>query len=127
MLDPEAPSGSFGLALCTGHGPLVLPQGSNLSAMSGVMAMPDVSGLSDARDISASGDAHNPLSDSRDTHSLCSFSAAFLSAIASIFALSVLFGIIVTTPFWFAPNQNGLPQFLLLRCPGARAPPAFSG
>lgn len=121
MLDPGAPSGSFGLAICSGHGPLSF---ASFSAS----GRADAASIGMAR-ISLHHHADDAGSNSGDQQtspdSICPFSATLFAA---IFALAIGFVLFFLRPFSIAPwprrSREPCHRQAGNRPPEARAPPA---
>lgn len=138
MLDPDAPTGSFGLVMCSGQGPLFSRAGMTMDAMPSMsstmvtsmaksipgMAMsPRTVPAASSKGASASDNQESVGND--DSGSLCAFSAAFFAVIASIAIAWLFFGMVSPTRSW------ALPRIVAPRClapfqrPRTRAPPLF--
>jgi hypothetical protein len=137
MFDPDAPANSFGLVLCSGHGPLMLHDeapgtgpDAMLSGMSGMMAMPD-----HALPGNAAGIMHTPTHSHShadgstadgDDNSICPFSAVFLSAICTLLVLPILFGLVTSPRVWVTRTLRAPVKRLSCRPPPSHAPPRFA-
>jgi len=144
MLDPDAPEGSFGLVLCSGFGPMfpVAATGSeNLALPMGVMStggmvMPGMhDGHHDAASVKsvvstealpADTGRHMSDQDPSDSGSLCPFSAAFLTAIVSLFIVSLFLGVVTSGRFWRNAGPVNYLSLIRFGRPLSRGPPAVA-
>jgi len=148
MLDPDAPEGSYGLVICSGFGPLfpVAATGGGQAAPAmmgsgsmGGMAMPGMPEMHASHHGTAavkpvvSGDAsvadigtHMGDQDASDSGGVCPFSAAFLTAIVSLFVVSLFLGVVTSGRSW--RNVGPISYLSLTRFgrPLSRGPPAFA-
>lgn len=128
MLDIEAPAGSFGLVMCSGHGP-VFPIEHGPAVVEGMHMEgdPATPGMAMSAVLSTIGDtppAAGPMDSDKDR--LCPFSAVFLSVIASVAFLSLFIGFVIANRSW-SVSGTSLPVRYIPHCrPRARAPPIFA-
>jgi len=132
MLDPHAPAGSFGMVMCSGHGPMFddmphqmdidssvsMQMPMNMDMSMGDMAMPGM------HHADTTGHMHG--GDSSDSNNLCSFSAVFSLGTAIALFLLLFVAVIcharMTLPRYRAPFF----AFSLRLRPLGQAPPTFS-
>jgi len=144
MLDPDAPEGSYGLVICSGFGPMfpaAPTSGGHLAASMGSMSMSGMvmlgahTGLHDTAAVKpvvssdalpASAGGHMGDQDATDSGGLCPFSVAFLTAIVSLFIVSLFLGVVTSGGFWPNVSRISHPSLTRFCRPLSRGPPAYS-
>ena len=130
MLDADAPVGSFGLVMCSGHGPMFSGNPAERSAVPMQMQMDTgmqmaMHGMAMASSSDATKPPHSAMGEQSDPNSLCAFSAAFLTAITVAAVFSLLVFLIIIGQSW---TSSQIIAFIALsphRRPRTRAPPVL--
>lgn len=127
MLDIDAPAGSFGLVMCSGHGPIFAAERSIAVDSMRMGGDPPMPGMAMSPMLSMPEDMP-PAVESMDSDKdrLCPFSAAFLSVIASVAFLSLFLGFLLANRSWSVSKTSVWVRHVPHCRPRARAPPVFA-
>jgi hypothetical protein len=126
MLDADAPVGSFGLVICSGHGPMfpnAIDKSSPVAMQMDSGMMMDMPGMAMPSTSDKTSQQHGAMDEQPDSNSLCPFSAAFLTAITVTAFVSLILFLIVVTLSWAPPAIASFVASSPHRRPRTRAPP----